>query len=87
MGTRDGFTSQSFHEKCDDKGRLLILIRSKDYNKVFGAYTGISWSNVLGWKDGNGGSFLISLKDDKTFIQLKCLDKEYEVYHSEKEII
>lgn len=86
-GSKDGFTAKSFHEKCDEKGRLLILLRSKDYNKIFGAYTGIPWTSILGWKDGNGSSFLISYREDKTFIQLKCLDKEYEVYHSEKEII
>ena len=64
------------------------LLEGTGYSsKKFECDYGLKILKMMGWKDGNGSSFLISLKDDKTFVQLKCLDKEYEVYHSEKEII
>ena len=49
--------------------------------KVFGAYTDISWSSNIEWKNGNGNTFVFSLRDDFNFVKLKCLDKSYEVYH------
>ena len=87
QGSKDGFKSDYFHSKCDDKGRLLILIRSKEYNKVFGAYSSISLTSISGWKEGKESCFLFSLQEDKSIISLKCLDKEYEVYHNAGEIL
>ena len=34
-----------------------------------------------GHKPGNGNSFVFSLRDDLSFVKLKCLKKEYEVCH------
>ena len=45
-GTRDGMTSNKFHEKCDNQGPTITLIKT-DKN-IFGGYTSISWSS-----DGN----------------------------------
>jgi len=40
--TRDGFSSFKFHEKCDNKGPTLTVIRSNnDY--LFGGYTPQPW--------------------------------------------
>ncbi len=33
------------------------------------------------WKNGNGNSFVFSLRDDFNFVKLRCLKKEFEVYH------
>ena len=44
-GTRDGFTSAVFHEKVDGQGPLIFFVKSADYNKVFGGYTALPWSN------------------------------------------
>ena len=49
--------------------------------KVFGAYTDIPWSSEEGYKNGNGNTFIFSLRDDFNFVKLKCLDKRKEVYH------
>ena len=32
--------------------------------------------------DGNGNSFVFSLRDDFNFVKLKCLNKDREVYHN-----
>ena len=38
-----GYTAESFHECCDDKGPTLIVIKS-DGGWIFGGYTTQSWS-------------------------------------------
>ena len=38
--------------------------------KVFGCYTDIAWTNNTGWKNGNGNSFVFSLRDDSNFVKL-----------------
>ena len=49
--------------------------------KVFGAYTDISWLSNGEYKNGNGNTFIFSLRDDFNFVKLKCLNKSSEVYH------
>ncbi len=34
------------------------------------------------YKEGNGNSFIFSLREDSNFVKLKCLDKTKEVYHN-----
>ena len=43
-GTRDGFGSKEFHQKCDGKGPSLTLIKSKPFGRIFGGYTNIQYS-------------------------------------------
>ena len=40
-----GYTSQSFHEYCDDKGPTLIVIKSSK-GWIFGGYTTQSWKVI-----------------------------------------
>ncbi len=40
--TRDGFTSQSFHSKCDGKENTITIIKSH-LNYVFGGYASSAW--------------------------------------------
>eukprot|EP00347_Sterkiella_histriomuscorum_P006156 403353852 len=56
QGSRDGFTAQAFHEKCDGKGATVSFILS-EFGQTFGGYTSISWESV------NKGS-----SDDHAFI-------------------
>ena len=57
--------------------------------KIFGGYTDIPWqadddgdeeNNI---KQGNGNSFIFSLREDFNFVKLRCLKKEMEVQHNE----
>jgi len=47
-GTKDGFQSAKFHEKCDDKGATIVLIKSKTNGEVFGGSVSVGWT-----RDGN----------------------------------
>ena len=55
--SRDSFCSQKFHKACDNQTNLLIVLLSKEKQKVFGAFTTVPISKLL-WgtliKDGKG---------------------------------
>jgi len=40
--TRDGFEADTFHQRCDDKGATLSIVKS-DKNKIFGGLATMSW--------------------------------------------
>ena len=43
-GSRDGFLSKNFHEKCDNKGPTITLYKNNN-GFIFGGYAAISWTN------------------------------------------
>ena len=43
-GSRDGTTSEVFHNKCDNQGPTITLIKS-DLGNIFGGFASISWTN------------------------------------------
>lgn len=47
-GTRDGFKSEDFHQKCDGYANTFIIIQTES-NAVFGGYTGARWSKDAGF--------------------------------------
>lgn len=47
--TRDGFSLEAFHKKCDGKGPTMTIIQSAR-KFIFGGYTSISWSTNTGPK-------------------------------------
>ena len=42
----DGLTSTMFHQKCDGQGPTLTVVKSKEYNRVFGGLTTLDWSTA-----------------------------------------
>ena len=73
-GSQHGFNAQAFHACCDNQGSTLTIIKS-EMGKVFGCYTDIAWSSNQGFKNGNGNTFIFSLRDDFNFVKFKCLNK------------
>ncbi|CAF3900610.1 unnamed protein product [Adineta steineri] len=45
--SRDGFTNDAFHKKCDGKGPTITIIQSAQ-KFLFGGYTSIPWSTNVG---------------------------------------
>jgi hypothetical protein len=58
-GSRDGFSGNAFHKKCDGKEGTLTLIKVKDY--VFGGYTSVAWDSTGKWKS-DSEAFIFSLR-------------------------
>jgi hypothetical protein len=43
--TRDGWSSSTFHSKCDNKGATVTIIRVGSY--IFGGYSDVSWGGKI----------------------------------------
>ena len=41
-GKMDGFTSKIYHQKVDDKGANITIVKN-EFNTIFGGYTSLSW--------------------------------------------
>jgi hypothetical protein len=54
--TRDGFTTEAFHEKCDGKADTVTIIKT-DLDYVFGGFASAIWTSVTGF-----------ISDSKAFI-------------------
>jgi hypothetical protein len=70
--SRDGFSSKSFHYKCDGIPNTLTIIKSTKGN-VFGGFTRSEWASgsrsVTGLQDTDENAFIFSLinKENKPF--------------------
>ncbi|KAJ5078891.1 hypothetical protein M0811_04614 [Anaeramoeba ignava] len=72
---RDGFDCDKWHSICDNKGKTLVIIKTKD-NFIFGGFTQIGWTNDKSkWREEDrnndygyipdSNSFIFSLRNDK----------------------
>ncbi|KAJ5066095.1 pep-cterm sorting domain-containing protein [Anaeramoeba ignava] len=60
---KDGFSAKSFHDKCDNQGKTLFIIKTKD-NFIFGGFTQVGWISGRGISHMNDShSFLFSIKN------------------------
>jgi hypothetical protein len=62
-GSRDGFDPTSFHNKCDNKGANIVVVKIKNSNQIVGGYNPLDW-NRFGWKN-TPDSFIFSFSDYK----------------------
>lgn len=61
QGSRDGFTAEAFHTKCNRKGPTLTLVKSENGN-IFGGYSTVSWGSKDAFRAAPG-SFLLTLRN------------------------
>jgi len=64
-GTRDGFTSTSFHKKCDKAKPTLTLVHN-DQNKIFGGFTDQDWTITSNYKVTEN-AFLFSVTEKEKY--------------------
>ena len=62
QASKDGFSSRTFHRKCDNYGSTLVVIKSI-YNNIFGGFTSAYWNNDYHWGEYkyDSSAFLFSL--------------------------
>jgi len=78
QASRDGFSAQTFHDNCDDKGATISLIKSKDHGKVFGGYTTKSWKcRGRGRCVADHDAFVFSLTHNEKY---HCSDPQHAIY-------
>jgi hypothetical protein len=62
-GSRDGFTKEEFHRRCNGHANTLTVILDTKGN-IFGGFTPVEWESGLKWKaDDSLQSFLFTLKN------------------------
>ncbi|RIA86935.1 hypothetical protein C1645_807548 [Glomus cerebriforme] len=44
--SRDGNTNAAFHNKCDDKGAILVVTKIKNSVQIIGGYNSIGWNSI-----------------------------------------
>ena len=61
--SHDGFGADDFHAKCDNKQRLLVLVKEAEAGWLFGGYTAVGFLPARGgnWYYGDPHAFLFSL--------------------------
>ncbi|CAB4404249.1 unnamed protein product [Rhizophagus irregularis] len=63
-GTRDGFTSQKFHELCDYKGATIVLMKIANTKQIVGGYNPVVWQRgFFGKWIKTSNSFIFNLGD------------------------
>ena len=84
-GTRDGMTNTEFHNKCDNKGESITLIKNEKGN-IFGGYASISWTSANFIHYSAPESFLFTLiniyNTEPTKFPSKNDQKEVRHYYS-----
>jgi len=81
--SRDGESKEKFHDLCDNKGATLVIVKSKQFNHVFGGYTSVSWKSSGNYqRDESAFLFLLrsSFGHSPKLIKLKRAIKA--VYHN-----
>lgn len=66
-GSRDDFSSDSFHSKCDNRKNTLTIIKSTNYY-IFGGYTEKDWSGYTSKKDPHAYLFSLVNKDNEPLL-------------------
>eukprot|EP01156_Anaeramoeba_ignava_P003830 Anaeramoba_ignava/a224926_5.p1 GENE.a224926_5~~a224926_5.p1 ORF type:complete len:448 (-),score=162.47 a224926_5:13-1356(-) len=78
----DGFKSESFHQKCDEKGKTLVLIKTMN-DFILGGYSKVGWNlKITSQRDPD--SFLFSIVNPKKTnpIKLSTIDPSESVIYS-----
>ena len=59
-GTRDGMSTDVFHNKCDNKGPTISLFKN-DKGYIFGGYSSVDWEGGKGRSKSAPESFIFTL--------------------------
>ena len=81
-GSRDGMTSNNFHNKCDNKNPTIVLYKNiKD--SVFGGFTSLAWANSGNYRpDPQAFIFTLINIHNSEPTKFKIKSENEGVYHS-----
>jgi hypothetical protein len=77
--TRDGFSGENFHSKCDGIANTLTVIKS-EHGNIFGGFTEKGWKSTRRFV-ADPKAFIFSLvnKENKPF-KAVCTNSEFAIY-------
>src|SRR5688572_27120330 len=68
-GSKDGFNTESFHYKCDNKRPTIVVAKIKETNQIVGGYNPLDWvyplRHIGGTYKTTQDSFIFSFSDYK----------------------
>ncbi len=68
--SRDGNTAATFHEKCDNKGATIVIVKIENSEKIIGGYNPLDWKAEIGhsgYSKSTKESFIFSFTDRDNF--------------------
>ncbi|GBC07286.1 hypothetical protein RclHR1_07360009 [Rhizophagus clarus] len=68
--SRDGNTTEVFHEKCDNKGATIVIVKITNSERIVGGYNPLYWDSTSGWLSTKD-SFIFSFTNRKNFQSAK----------------
>ncbi|CAJ0627625.1 2319_t:CDS:2 [Entrophospora sp. SA101] len=85
--SRDGFTSDDFHSKCDNKGSSVVLIKIRGHAQIIGGYNPVGWYTSRCGYHPTEDSFIFSMNFDENNNFNKCCklnrvkNSNFAIYH------
>ena len=80
LASKDGFGAAEFHEKCDEKEKVVVLIKANNF--IFGGYNPECWRSRSHFYIGNSESFIFSLSNPENrplkFVNIKPSESIYD---------
>ncbi|RGB28011.1 hypothetical protein C1646_768359 [Rhizophagus diaphanus] len=67
---RDGFSAESFHQNCDNKGATIWVAKIQSSTQLIGGYNPLDWNGNKDWKPTTD-SFMFSFTDGKNISTAK----------------
>jgi hypothetical protein len=70
VGSQFEFSSQKFHELCDNKGPTISVCKS-EAGHIFGFYTSVPWKSKGGYVCYQGKAFLFRLEGHDKVVKIR----------------
>jgi len=80
-GSRDGFTSNTFHKLCDKKSITVTFIKVKETEEILGGYSPLVWRSTKEWGQTKD-SFIFSFKNKDNFFKDAILSNVDDMNHA-----
>ncbi|EXX77212.1 BTB/POZ domain-containing protein [Rhizophagus irregularis DAOM 181602=DAOM 197198] len=61
--SRDGNTTKAFHDKCDNKGATIVIVKINGTEQIVGGYNPFDWESADGKEKSTRDSFIFSFTD------------------------
>ncbi|RGB41118.1 TLD-domain-containing protein [Rhizophagus diaphanus] len=83
-GSRDGLTSDKFHEFCDGQSRTITVAKVIDSNEILGGYNPVAWKSDYSYSTTKD-SFIFSFESNNrinNYILSHVINREFAIYNS-----
>ncbi|RGB33205.1 hypothetical protein C1646_761983 [Rhizophagus diaphanus] len=69
--SRDGYATKAFHDKCDNKGATIVIVKINKTEQIVGGYNPFDWDSSKGFMN-TADSFIFSFTDSNNINSAKA---------------